>query len=191
MLAHLQEQKSERCTRLTLRSHCPAKESMNLPPTGPECSPIRTWVLVVIKLSFHYLVICSAPAVITGCSTTAKSFLHRRYIEPRAINRLLFMLFVPLPSRVKNGADIGPVLLVASTFTLPAPGVILGLVASSATASTLTRCVPSSYVCKWGKLEIGNGNTDVRQGLTWVVILYVFPDLLQFKKWRSAAVVEE
>jgi hypothetical protein len=54
------------------------------------------------------------------------------------------MLFVPTISRVKSGADAGPFLLVASTFTLPVPGVILNLVASSVAASLLARCVPRS-----------------------------------------------
>lgn len=70
---------------------------------------------------------------------------------------------VPLPSRVKNGADVGPSLLVASAFTLPAPGSHWNLVASPATASTLARCVlNSSRAAAYAYGEIGNGNTNER-----------------------------
>ena|ERR1700722_15317277 len=98
--------------------------------------------------------------------TTASSFFASAVLNlEHSIFSFPCSLFL-LPSRVKNGADTGPFLLVVSTFTLPAPGAIPNLVASSATASRLVRCVPSSshaaayaYGENW-KLEI---RTTVRQ----------------------------
>jgi hypothetical protein len=136
---------------------------LDLSITGPERSPITTWVLVVITLSFHYLIICAASAVTTGCSTNSKIVLHRRYIEPRAFNHLLSMLFGPLTLKRKERCGCRTISVGGARFHSACAGSHRNLVASPAIASTLARCVlNSSRAAAYAYGEIGNGNTNER-----------------------------